>query len=62
MIAADGNSDGQVNNYDKNDMWIIQSTSKGYSTSDFNLDGSVDLTDKFYYWVSNTGKSCQLPN
>ncbi len=56
MISGDGNGDGQVDNDDKNDVWLPQNGSTGYYFGDFNRDGTVDTTDLDDFWKPNTGK------
>jgi hypothetical protein len=56
MISGDGNGDGQVDNDDKNDVWLPQNGSTGYYFGDFNRDGTVDTTDLDDYWKVNAGK------
>jgi len=41
MVAADGNADGQVDIYDKLDIWHQQVGEAGYKSGDFDLDGQV---------------------
>ncbi|MBN1339823.1 MAG: hypothetical protein JXA03_10900 [Bacteroidales bacterium] len=62
MIAADGNSDNQVNNGDKNDVWAQQAGGNGYLQGDFNMDSQVNNTDKNELWKPNTGLGGQVPN
>jgi len=61
MTAADGYADGQVDNPDKNDVWLLNSGSTGYLQGDFNMDGIVDETDKINFWVPDAGKGSQVP-
>jgi len=60
MISSDGNSDGQINNQDKNDIWLLQNGNSGYLEGDFNMNGTVDEQDKMQ-WEPNTGKGTQIP-
>lgn len=62
MISADGNSDGNVNVSDRNNVWAPESGTSGYKQGDFNLNGNVNNIDKLYYWRPNSGKSTQVPN
>ena len=62
MIAADGNADGQIDNNDKNDIWLQQYSETGYKQGDFNMNGSVDNSDKSDNWNANSGKTSQVPN
>lgn len=61
MIAADGNADGQVENKDKNDIWVLQLGETGYKNGDYNLNGEVESTDKDNLWKSNSGKGGTIP-
>lgn len=62
MIGADGNSDSQINNADKLDVWVTQAGGGGYLKGDFNLDGQVNNTDKNDVWAPNSGLGGQVPN
>ncbi|MBN1341010.1 MAG: hypothetical protein JXA03_16900, partial [Bacteroidales bacterium] len=62
MTGADGNSDGQINNGDKNDIWAMQAGTGGYKAGDFNLDAQVNNGDKNDVWVPNTGLGGQVPD
>lgn len=61
MVSGDGNSDGQVNNSDKNDVWKPEAGSAGYLSGDYSMNGQVDNIDKIEFWMINSGKSAQLP-
>ncbi|MBN1340883.1 MAG: hypothetical protein JXA03_16265, partial [Bacteroidales bacterium] len=61
MTGADGNADQQINNGDKNDVWIQQAGTGGYKAGDFNLDAQVNNGDKNDVWVPNTGLGGQVP-
>lgn len=61
MISGDGNSDGAVNNSDKDISWWNESGSIGYLQGDFNLDSSVDNKDKNDFWYINQSKNSQVP-
>jgi len=62
MISGDGNASGQVDNMDKNDVWIMQNGAvSGYYPGDFNLDGNVDDMDHLNFWKPNTGQGTQIP-
>jgi PKD repeat protein len=62
MIGADGDSNGQINNADKQEVWSQQAGSSGYKAGDFNMDGQVDHEDKVDIWVPNSGSGSQVPN
>jgi len=59
MIAADGNNDGQVENKDKNEIWLIKSGSNGYYNADFSLDGQINTFD-LQKWGLNAGKGNEM--
>ena len=62
MIAADGNSDGSIDNLDKNSLWENEAGNTGLLNSDYNLDGESNNIDKDDYWFPNFGKGTQVPN
>ncbi|MBN3035463.1 MAG: hypothetical protein JW861_07730 [Bacteroidales bacterium] len=61
MAGGDGNSDGQVSNLDKNDVWSVQAGTSGYQSADFDLDGEVNNNDKIEVWSPNGGMGGQVP-
>jgi len=61
LVAADGNADGQVDIYDKLNIWAPQAGEAGYKSGDFDLDGQVANPDKNEKWVPNTGTGSQVP-
>lgn len=61
MIVGDAYTDGQINNKDKNEVWLIQQGVSGYKEGDFNMDSQVDSSDKIDYWVSNVGMGLKVP-
>lgn len=62
MIASDGNSDGQIDNKDKDDIWLTENGSTGYFAGDYNMDGNVDLLDKIDIWTDNVGRGSRVTN
>ncbi len=60
MIAGDGNANRQVNNMDKDDVWILQNGLTGYYAGDYNLNGAVNSTDKEINWEQNSGKGTDI--
>ncbi|MCD4697172.1 MAG: hypothetical protein K8S16_13125, partial [Bacteroidales bacterium] len=62
MVGGDGNADGQVNNTDKNDVWIPQSGTSGYKAADFDMNGDVNNQDKIEIWIINSGSGGQVPD
>ena len=61
MYSGDGNSDGSVDNTDRNLIWRPNNGQAGYLNADFNLDGSVDNIDKNQKWRPNNGKATSVP-
>ena len=62
MIAGDGNADGQIDNIDKDDVWLTQKDNTGYYSADFNMDVIVSTTDKVMMWQPNAGKGSKVPD
>jgi hypothetical protein len=60
MVSGDANRDGSVNLNDKTD-WNNQAGTRGYHSSDLNLNAQVDNTDKNDHLSKNTGKTSQIP-
>ncbi len=61
MLGGDGNADGNINNIDKNDIWLPQKYNTGYYIGDFDMNGTVLNNDKEILWEENVGKSRILP-
>ena len=61
MYAADGNASSQIDNRDKNEVWVPQEGSFGYLEGDFNMDSQVDNKDKNHVWDGNDSTSSQIP-
>ena len=61
LIAADGDSDGNLNSSDKNYPWIVEAGLSGYYFGDFNLDNQVNNLDKNDYLLQNSGKVSFVP-
>ncbi|MCF8369068.1 MAG: hypothetical protein K9G76_08485 [Bacteroidales bacterium] len=60
MFSGDGNADGEINNLDKDDIWINHFGNAGYFSGDFNLNGQVDQIDLNFQWQSNSGKTSYI--
>ncbi len=60
MLSGDANNDGQIDNNDKNDIWIIEEDEFGYKLGDFNMDSQVDDDDIIVKWKPNAGKGIKL--
>jgi len=61
MISGDANSDGVVDDSDKDINWFNDAGISGYLKSDLNLDTQVNNKDKNDHWLPNEGKSVQIP-
>lgn len=61
MIAGDMKGDGVIDINDKMVSWDNHVGTTGYLSSDLNLDGKVDNTDKNDFWFMNQVYSSQLP-
>jgi len=62
VASSDGNADGQINNIDKNDIWLLQKNNSGYLSGDFNMDAEVNENDIDEFWKINAGKGCWEPD
>lgn len=60
MVSGDANRDGNVNMDDKTD-WNNQAGTRGYHSSDLNLNAQVENSDKNDHLLKNTGKTSQIP-
>ena len=61
LMSGNGLNDKQIDNKDKDDLWLTQSGSVGYFLTDFNMDGQVNELDIEEKWHPNAGKSSQVP-
>jgi len=61
MIAGDGDGSGSIELADKNNVWNLQTGTKGYLESDYNLNINVNNQDKNDYWNRNNGKVTYIP-
>jgi uncharacterized protein (TIGR02145 family) len=55
MMSCDGDANGQIDNKDKNDVWLPQRNTSDYLSGDFNMDRQVSNVDKVSYWEFNAG-------
>jgi uncharacterized protein (TIGR02145 family) len=62
VISGDGNADGEINNMDKNEIWLLQQSNAGYSSGDYNLDGEVNDADIDSLWKLNSGSGSWTPD
>lgn len=60
MIGGDVNADGMINTNDKL-LWQANAGTKGYLSTDLNLNGQVENKDKNDKWVKNNGISQSIP-
>jgi hypothetical protein len=61
MIGGDGKPDGNITDYDHQNVWRPTTGQKGYLNADYNLDGQVENKDKNDVWVGNYLQSSQVP-
>ncbi|MBN1339571.1 MAG: Ig-like domain-containing protein [Bacteroidales bacterium] len=62
MIGGDADANGNINNQDKVDFWVLQSGSAGYLEADFNMNGNANNQDKIDVWAPNSGSGNQVPD
>lgn len=62
MIGGDADANGTVNSLDKTSFWSILTGKTGYLSSDYNMDGQIDNTDKNDIWLDNIDANTQVPN
>jgi len=60
MMAGDGLCDEQIDNKDKDDIWLLQFGLSGYYSGDFNMNGQVNESDLNLFWDLNAGKCSHL--
>lgn len=61
MIAGDGDSNGQVQNQDKNDIWTPTVGLSGYLKGDYDMNGQIQNQDKLDIWRYNPGLGTAIP-
>ncbi len=61
MMSGDGNGDGEVDNVDKDDIWIPEQSSIGYILGDYDMSGAVN-NDDLNLWDTNSGKGSGVPD
>ncbi|OGU68473.1 MAG: hypothetical protein A2W30_00600 [Ignavibacteria bacterium RBG_16_36_9] len=61
MYASDGNADGVVNTFDRDNVWLVQNGNMGYLEGDFNMNSGVTVHDVNQLWNINNGKTSQVP-
>ncbi len=61
MIGGNGDGNRQVNNDDKNNVWLHVAGKKGYLLGDFNMDTQVNNSDKNDVWLTNYNRTSQVP-
>ncbi len=61
LYAADGNSNGSINNADYNSVWKKENGSAGYENGDFDLNGGVTIADRNSKWKPNNGHVTRVP-
>jgi len=60
LAGGDGDANGKIENADKNN-WELNAGTKGYKSSDFNMNKQVDNNDKNEIWINNSDKESQVP-
>jgi hypothetical protein len=60
MYAGDANADGTIDNDDVL-LWKNDAGTKGYLSTDLNLDSQADNKDKNDFWLINIGNDSYLP-
>jgi len=55
MISGNGDGNNQINNYDKNEIWLNDLNSFGYYLGDFDMDCQVNVEDLIVNWKENVG-------
>jgi len=61
MTSGDADANGDIDNIDKDDIWLLERYSSGYFSGDFDMNGTVLDSDKQVLWKNNAGKSKMLP-
>jgi len=61
MYSGDANADGQIDEFDKSGIWILEAGNFDYLPSDLNLDSQSNNIDKNDFWLINMGNDCQIP-
>ena len=61
MAGGDSNSDGKVDEFDKDLNWSVDAGLSGYRGTDLNMDGEINNPDKAEIWNNNTGLESQVP-
>jgi len=62
MISGDGDKSGTIDMGDKSPVWYIEAGTKGYISSDYNLDKESNNVDKNEFLIPNIGKVSQVPD
>lgn len=60
--AADADASKQINNLDKDDIWLNQAGLSGYYSGDFNMNSIVDDEDILLKWKPNAGNGLTSVN
>jgi len=62
MIGGYGDANGQVNNPDIDNVWVLQAGNSGFLSGDFTMESQVNNTDKNDIWLLNNGAGTQTPD
>ena len=55
MMAGNGDGNNEIDNKDKDDVWLPENGYAGYYSGDFDLNGQVETADKTPLWEINAG-------
>lgn len=61
MVSGNGFTDNQVDSFDKETVWSVETGTWGYKQGDFNFDTQIDNKDKNDKWFNNINKYSQVP-
>jgi hypothetical protein len=60
MVSGDGNNDGEINNLDKDDVWVFENNQTGYFLGDYDMNSQVNSSDESLLWKANSGKCSMI--
>ena len=61
MYSGDAFSDGEVNQVDRDSVWVGQAGKSAYIQGDLNLDSQINNQDKNKFWLPNVGAKSRMP-
>ncbi len=62
MISGDANTDGQIDESDKDAVWALQAGNSEFLAGDFTMESQVNNNDKNDIWLLNNGRGTQTPD